>query len=204
MRFRRYIGPMLVLAALQFVIVPTCNAQKLDKYGGVTAVQCTNGPAPHLYRQKMGDRWWVCDPAGHGFFLKGAVGVSYSLPTSISQIAAKYGSAVNPYVVSTAEDSANVWGFNYVIEQVNRLRAWGFNWLADGAATLIWPTNTDVRWNTADHTIPSQYRMPFNLGANTTRNAFLNQAPCNIASPVKTMMNDIGPTYTAWQYKFGD
>ena|SRR6266849_4105724 len=176
----------------------------LDQYGGVTNVQCTNGPAPHFYTQKIGDRWWICDPAGNGFFMKGAVGVSYSLPTSIGQIAAKYGSALNPYVVSTAEDSADVWVFNYVIEQVNRLRAWGFNELADGAAAMIWPTNKDVRWNTTDYTIPGQYKMPFNLGANTTRNAFLNQANCNIASPVKDMMSGIGPTYSAWHYNFGD
>jgi hypothetical protein len=210
MRFRRCIGPTLILAALQFVTVPTCRAEKLDKYGGVMEVACSKGPAPHFYTQKIGDRWWVCDPAGNGFFMKGVVGVNYALSATwaTGALQSKYGSASNPYVASTAEDSADVWGFNYVIEQVNRLRAWGFNFLADGAIGTIWPTSTDVRWNTPDHTIPDQYKMPFDFGSNTTRYAMLPQIysnpNCSSSLPLKNMMNGIGPTFSAWPYTFAD
>ena len=29
------------------------------------------GAAAHFYTEKIGNRWWICDPAGNGFFLKG-------------------------------------------------------------------------------------------------------------------------------------
>ncbi len=192
----------------RLLVSSNCYAQALDKYGGVTEVPCSNGPASHFYTEKIGDRWWICDPAGHGFFMKGLVGVSYSWPASQNQIQAKYGSARNPYVTSASQDPANVWPFNYMIEQMNRISAWGFNFLADGASGMIWPTSKDVRWGTPDHTIPDQYRMPFDLGMNTTRYAMLPQVytnlGCNPKYPLKDMMSGIGPTYNAWHYNFGD
>jgi hypothetical protein len=181
----------------------------LDQYGGVTSVSCPNGVQPHFYTQKIGDRWWICTPAGHGFFLKGVVGVNYAWTTTWSTggLETKYGSAYNPYVVSSAEDPADVWGFNYAIEQVNRLRTWGFNELADAAAGLIWPTSTDVRWNTSDYTIPNQFKLPFDIGNNTTRDAMLPQVygtGCNTSYPLKDMINGVGSAFTAWHYNFGD
>ena len=141
--------------------------------------------------------------------MKGVVGVNYSFTTAWSSggLQSKYGSAYNPYVVSSAEDPADVWAFNWAIEQVNRLRAWGFNWLADGSVYLIQPTSTDGRWNTPDHGIPDQYKMPFDTAANTTRVAMLPQVystGCNTSYPLKDMMSGIGPTFTAWHYNFAD
>jgi len=84
----------------------------LDQYGGVRSVSCPNGAQPHFYTQRIGDRWWICTPAGHGFFMKGVVGVNYSFTTAWSSggLQSKYGSAYNPYVVSSAEDPADCLG----------------------------------------------------------------------------------------------
>src|SRR6266849_9631698 len=51
----------------------------LDQYGGVTSVACPNGPQAHFYTQKIGDRWWICDPAGNGFFMKGVAAIGYQV-----------------------------------------------------------------------------------------------------------------------------
>jgi hypothetical protein len=205
----RSLALAVFLGALQFLVSPRCYAQTTDRYGGMLALKCSRGTQPHFYTQKLGERWWLCTPAGHGFFLKGVVGVNYSWTAtwSTGALQTKYGSAYNPYVVSSAEDPADVWGFNYAIEQVNRLRTWGFNELADGAAGLIWPTSTDVRWNTSDHTIPDRFKLPFDIGNNTTRGAMVptgGAGGCNKTYPLKDMINGVGSAFTAWHYNFGD
>jgi hypothetical protein len=203
----RNVALVVVLAALPSLFSPSCYAQTADRYGGVLAISCPRGPQPHFYTQKIGDRWWMCDPAGHGFFMNGVtlVGYNETATWSTGALETKYGSAYNPYVVSNAEDPSDVWGFNWAINQVDRLRAWGFNWLADGAVAIIQPVSTDVRWNTSDHTIPNQFKMPFDAGANTTRYLMLPaHIGCNTTYPMKDMINGRSAAYTAWPYDFGD
>ena len=67
---------LLIAAALPSTPA-SCAAQTLDQYGGFTAVRCAKGPNPHFYTAKLGNRWWLCDPAGKGFFMKG---VAYAMP----------------------------------------------------------------------------------------------------------------------------
>jgi hypothetical protein len=165
----------------------------LDQYGGVTSVSCGSGPQAHFYAQRIGDRWWLCDPAGHGFFMKGVTlvfaGIDNELVTT-SQT--KYGYTNNPYVASNSQDAADVWIFNWDIEQVNRLHSWGFNELADGAYAQLWPSTTDIRWNTPDYAIPAQFRMPFNLGPiATTASTLGNNNGCGLSSAVKDMLNGL-------------
>lgn len=58
-----FIGITLILA------VGSAAAQRnvLDQYGGITAIRCTGGAKPHFYPEQIGNRWWICDPAGNGF-----------------------------------------------------------------------------------------------------------------------------------------
>jgi hypothetical protein len=204
----------------------------LDEYGGVTSVACSKGPAAHFYTEKIGDRWWLCDPAGHGFFMKGLVGVypswnneqaNLEVPTEAcwgvgkpapcctgvgaSDGACKgkywYGIAPNPYVDNPSDPQ--MWQYNWAIQQINRLKAWGFNTIADNAHAMVWPTSVNGSWNTADNTLPAQFRMPFDIIKNTTNYALTNQAGCNLSSPIKDMLNGLtAANKSLVYYDFGD
>src|SRR5216683_2580559 len=165
----------------------------LDQYGGVTSVACPNGPQPHFYTQKIGDRWWLCDPAGNGFFMKGVTVIQYNVD-SVQLILNE-----TKYIPGPTSN----WALNWSMEQAHRLLAWGFNSLADGAYGLMWPTSTDVQWGTSDNTIP--VKLPFVYGENTTRYAFQNNAGCGAPSPLKDIMNGVsGTAYSGWRYNYGD
>src|SRR5690242_5974896 len=43
-----------------------------DKYGGLLAIRCRNATG-WFHTEKLGSRWWLCTPDGHGFFFQ-AVG----------------------------------------------------------------------------------------------------------------------------------
>jgi hypothetical protein len=177
-------------------------AERLDRYGGIVTVGCRKGRSPHFYTEKIGNRWWLCDPAGHGFFMKGVTLVGF---VNASRMESKYGHAWNPYVVSSAEDPQDVWVFNLAIQQIKRLQAWGFNELADDAWSSLLPTNIDVRWSTADHTIPSQFRRPFNTASNLSYYAFANRNGCGLASPIKDMLYGLSSALQPKvYYNYGD
>jgi hypothetical protein len=192
----------------------------LDQYGGVTNVACPNGAQPHFYTEKIGDRWWLCDPAGNGFFMKGVTNVAPNVDVEQQNLdvpaGACYGAgqpapcctgvgtgstcsgkywnniAPNPYVTDPTNPS--MWTFNWVMEQINRLRTWGFNTLSDDSYALLTPSTTSSNWNTPDHTIPAPFRMPFAFIKNTTHYAFSNEAGCGLpTSPIKDMENGLTP-----------
>lgn len=170
---------------------PTPSASGLDTYGGTTAVACTNGAAGHFYTEKLGNRWWLCDPAGNGFFLRG---VWYMVPNAndatASAIQSKY-----------AGPLAN-WEANWALEQARRLQTWGFNTVADYAVAELWPGTTDPAWNNATNTIP--VKLPFALTEMTTHYAFINSDGVCGASALKDLMNGTGAVYTGYHYGYGD
>jgi hypothetical protein len=215
-------------------LVATCQARRLDldQYGGVTSVACPNGPKPHFYTQKIGDRWWLCDPAGHGFFMKGVANVNTNagndaqLENLFVPVAGCYGAgapapcctgagtgtgcggkyysgANNPYVDYTQfPNPAYSWAQNWDLEQVNRLKSWGFNSMADETPGNLAPMWTDSSWNTSDHTIP--YKMPFAYESSTTAPAFSNGSGCGLVSAIKDMETAEGPVLSANGYDYGD
>jgi hypothetical protein len=211
-------------------IALSAGAQELDHYGGVAAVKCQKGAQRHFYTEKLGDRWWLCDPAGHGYFMKGLVGVYPSVGAEQANLevpaagcwgvrqpapccsgvgtgagcGGKYYTDVdNPYTAS--QDPAHVWYNNWTIEQIDRMRLWGFNMIADGSHAITWPTSTGYNWNTSDGAIPAQYRMPFDIIKNTSVYAFMNEAGCNVASPIKDMKGGMTPGDARQTYDdFGD
>ncbi|MHB8383585.1 MAG: hypothetical protein ACYDC3_14755 [Candidatus Binataceae bacterium] len=155
-------------------------------------MQCTNGPAPHFYTQKLGNRWWICDPAGNGFFLKGVYdAVMENNNAQTSFITSKYSSGLTPS--ST---------YNWALEQARRLQTWGFNTFAEYAINAVWPANIDPQWGTSDSAIP--VKLPFSIPEMTTHYAFINGAGCGMSSPLKDIMNGVGPVYTGYRYGFGD
>jgi hypothetical protein len=167
---------------------PTASSgtDALDSYGGTTAVQCANGPEPHFYTEKLGNRWWLCDPAGNGFFLKGVYDVTWTDSSTLtSKVASKYATGPNSY-----------WGANWALETVRRLNQWGFNTLSEYAAEYVWP-GMQAGWNTADGTIPQ--KMPFLYYENPSSYSLTNNS--NYASgAVKDILNGIKSTvYTGYR-----
>ncbi len=157
-------------------------------------MQCLKGSKPHFYTQKMGDRWWLCDPAGNGFFMKG---MALEAPNVDNEQA-----AVNQHKYVTGP--TGIWELNWSIEQVNRLLGWGFNTVADDSYAGMTPGYIDAHWSSADNTIPTAQRMPYTFINDTSRYTFQNSAGCASASPVKDLLHGVGPVYTGYAYNYGD
>jgi hypothetical protein len=188
----------LLITLLVIVALPcfpaSSHAEALDQYGGLTAVRCTKGSSPHFYTAKLGDRWWLCDPAGNGFFMKG---VAFAMPNvDAAQVTLNQG--------RYATGPTGNWELNWSIEQVNRLRSWGFNTVADDSYAGMTPSYEDNQWDTTDHTIPAAQRMPYTFLNDTSRYVFQNSAGCAALSPIKDLIHGVGPVYTGYRYNYGD
>ena len=180
-----------VLAGILAAAPSPCDAQPLDSYGGTAAVHCPSGPKRHFYTEKIGNRWWICDPAGNGYFLKGVYDiVPNNNSTQTSFIQGKYAGPLLD------------WEANWALQQVHRLQRWGFNSVAEYSIAEMTPAATDRAWRTSDNTIP--VKMPFSIIEMTSHDAFQNINGCGITSPVKDTMNGVGSVYTGYRYNFGD
>jgi hypothetical protein len=63
----------LLLVAFVISLVATASpGGTTDKYGGLLAIRCRNATG-WFHTEKLGNRWWLCTPDGHGFFFQ-AVG----------------------------------------------------------------------------------------------------------------------------------
>jgi hypothetical protein len=172
----------------------TATPNGLDQYGGLTAVQCPNGPSAHFYTEQLGDRWWLCDPAGNAFIMKG---VAYDMMNVDSE---QYALDQTKYITGPTSN----WELNWSIEQANRLLSWGFNTVADDSYGGMTPGYLDPQWGTTDNTIPAAQRMPYTFINDTTRYIFENTAGCAAPSPIKDLMNGNGAAYTGYRYDYGD
>jgi hypothetical protein len=131
------------------------SAVTADKYGGRNDVVCTGGIKAHFYREKIGKRWWLCTPQGHGFISISAYAVSWTglADRVLDQKYSSGGPAAN-----------NAPKFNWAYRMAQRYGGWGFNSYGDytetGAAAHILPWLVDsAAWPGGDHTIP--IKMPY-------------------------------------------
>ena len=117
---------------------------RLDAYGGWPLLKCPHGPAHHFYSQKLGKRWWLCDPAGDVFWLKGVYFISPTALTDTEQkfLQRKYSGGPTPN-----------WEDNWALNQIKRLKNYGFNTIGDFALLYVLPGIRDSYVN-ADRTIP--------------------------------------------------
>jgi hypothetical protein len=194
MYIERYFVLLPFFALILFLVPPVYGAESLDAYGGITSVHCQKGAQPHFYTAKIGNRWWLCDPAGNGFFLKGMYDIGPNVDTEQQTLnATKY-----------IPGPTTTWQTNWALQQARRLRAWGFNTVADYATTWLWPVATQGAWSSvnSDNTIP--LKLPFSVEEQSTHNAFQNVQGCGISSPMKDLMNGVGVVYSGHRYNFGD
>ena len=221
----------IILAVLILLASAEAPAQTLDAFGGTTSVKCPKGSASHFYTQKIGKRWWICDPLGNGFFFKGLAHVTYGQNTETENLVvpnegctasttpwpcctgSSTGTCGGKYATDTSNDSlltasnripTNRWEYNWIIEQVQRMRSWGFSGTADESIGNVLPTFHDNGWNTSDQTLPSAYRMPGIEGMSVTDYSFRNNNGCGSASPLKDMINGVANKFPAYPYNAGD
>jgi len=138
-----------------------------DQYGGITEQTCSNGPKAHFYTQEINSRWWLCTPAGNGFWLRGVYDVNAADTSADYQGVFQDGTpctATSPasvshpcsVVVQKYGDAGPTWG----PQTVQRLKAWGFNSTAEYSSTYVQATATNSSWTTtADQSNPQ--KMPF-------------------------------------------
>jgi hypothetical protein len=149
-------------------------------------VRCPAGRARHFYTQKLGKRWWLCDPAGNGFFLKGVYFVTWSDSSVLGNaVAQKYAAGPN-----------SNWEANWGQQAVRRLKHWGFNTLGEYTSEYAWPGMREG-WDTTDGTMPD--KMPFFSYVNPSGYSRTNSG--NYASgPVKDILDGIKSTvYTGYR-----
>jgi hypothetical protein len=190
---RKIFAVLLVVVSLVTGRLTKAKAADLDVYGGTPGLQCRKGKAAHFYTEKGGNRWWLCDPLGNGFFLKGVYDVSPNV-----------NNAQDSFIQSKYAGPLSNWMANWALEQARRLQLWGFNTMAEYGQAELLPGAVDPAWNpiNSNNTIP--IKLAFAGNEMTSHDAFQNVNGCNIASPVKDMMNGVGSVYSGYHYNFGD
>jgi len=120
----------------------------LDSYGGSTALACPGGPAPHFYTQKIGDRWWLCTPAGNVFWLRSVYHVDGN-----DDVADYQGNTLGAVLTAKYGNNSTLWG----PVTVARLRSWGFNGTSEFSISYVLPTTTHPDWtSTPDSSNPEK------------------------------------------------
>ncbi len=154
-------------------------ANPVDAYGGTPSLPCPSGPATNFYTQKIGNRWWLCTPAGNAFWMQSvyvvdtddaadSAGISY---TEAAQ--AKYG------------DTNVTWG----PQQNRRLLAWGFNSQAEYSSAWVNATQADASWPGGTQPV----LMPF-VGIIDASYYTLSNEDGYASGPVKDLVNGILPS----------
>ncbi|MGH9541818.1 MAG: putative Ig domain-containing protein, partial [Terriglobales bacterium] len=158
----------------------------LDAYGGALARPCPAGPAAFFYTAKIGNRWYLCTPAGNTYWMRGMYtvdvddGLDYAGVRYKTQAIAKYG------------DADLTWG----PQQNRRLKAWGFNTLAEYSNLWTQPTATDYGsiWPNGQQPVP----MPF-IGLIAASHYTQTNEGGYANGPVKDLMNGLNPNvYSAY------
>ncbi len=136
----------------------TVFEQPLDKYGGLTNLQCANGRQAHFYTEKINNRWHLCTPAGNAFWLAAVSDVTQNQGTDYQGINTlgltndKYSSGIS-----------SIGTLNWAYQTLRRLGAWGFNTLGEYQLAALLPTHVDSQWPTSDRTNPIHLPFTFQL-----------------------------------------
>ena len=101
------------------------HSQTLDRFGGRKDIICTSSPKK-WHTEKLGDRWWICTPEGHGLFLQDVENINLTDGTAQNVMTKKYGSVAN-----------------WSEATLQRMKAWGFNAIGDYAYNAIWPLSNE-------------------------------------------------------------
>lgn len=161
----------------------------LDQWGGRIDISCTNTTG-FFIMQKVANKWWFCDPAGHGFFMIGAGNVP--------------GGTTSPDCAGNANSNiiTNKYGdttFNMAY-QTEKIEAYlNINSQNQDSSSYLY-NNTNASkcsgcaWPTGKNPLP----MPFFIETKTTQNLGVNRWGTG-AQPMHDMLQLLTNAYTGWQ-----
>src|SRR5216117_2450257 len=75
------------------LLLSPAYSQTLDRFGGRKDIVCATN-AKKWRTEKIGDRWWICTPEGHGLFLQDVEYITLTDGTAQDAVAKKYGSSL--------------------------------------------------------------------------------------------------------------
>jgi Putative Ig domain len=160
----------------------------LDQYGGRLDLSC--GSANGAFStQKIGNRWWLCDPLGNAYFMQAMGGMG--MPDDGCDNST--GQCNNYQIVAKQKygDLDVTWG----PQQVRRVQSWGFNGIGQLSVGWVMPSSSDSRWP-GDHTQPAKLPMIYENQSSSYATVNLN----NLAGqPTKNMMQGLNAHYTGWR-----
>ena len=169
-------------------IAITSVSAALDQYGGRTDITCT--ATGWFHTQKIGKRWWLCDPLGNVFWSNTLDDVSYPLDANI---VTKYGSYYPVWVEETDL----------------RVEEWKFNTLGLNSYFGLYPWAIDSSFPLDSHGLHSQpVKLPFIMDIRPGYYSMLNQAVTTnsegtialLTNPVKNMLAVHTPVYSGYVY----
>ncbi len=174
--------PLLFLLAASF-----CSAQSLDLYGGRNDISCA-GTNAHFFTQKIGAKWWLCTPLGHGFFFQGVSNLAWNNNATTG------GYNYQGIITSKFASDPNGWQYGWADNTLARIKSWGFNAIGDSSNDYVFAWGAQGGARTPATKLPA-------IPANTmTLYSFENRD--NLLSPgvvEKNLMDAIvGSAYTGF------
>ncbi len=149
-------------------------------YGGSTQLPCPAGPSTFFTTQKIGNRWWLCTPAGNVFWMRSVYVVDADDTTDFNGVNYK------SLAIAKYGDGDLTWG----PQQNRRLQGWGFNSLAEYASLYTQATTTNSSWPGGKQPVP----MPFSVLAWPGYYSLINSGGFANA-PVKELVRSVNTTY---------
>lgn len=175
-------------AFLIFLMLPllrgVANAQEFDSYGGLKSVDCGKATG-HFTVEKLGNQWWLCTPAGHGFFMQGVYAIAASTNKILDQAAkSKYGDSNGP----TWTDAT-----------LRRLKSWGFNTLGIYASARLLPIDDKPSSKTIKLPFISVTRPALYSMRNPLIGVYHSKEQKFLDEPVKNMLYGASRFYTGYR-----
>ena len=155
----------------------------LDEYGGSSTLTCS--ATGWFHTQKIGNRWWLCDPLGNVFWANSMGGID------TGETGCDTSTGVCSYyqqIFTSKYGTSQVWG----PQQNRRLQLWGFNSIGQKSTGVVLPTWTDPSWPGGTQPV----KMPF-FGEYSTGYSLTNlYSYAN--GPVKDMVAGVNQAYAKW------
>jgi len=138
--------------------VPTTTSVTYSQSGHNVSPTSSPGSAAlaRYYTSKAGSRWWLCTPLGNAMWMNA---VSETIGNSTKDYQNIINADVTPvkYTKGVTINGEDNWAYQTAL----RLKAWGFNTVAEDSNAHLFPTTTDGNWKTPDATIPVNARLPY-------------------------------------------
>ncbi len=186
------------LAPIRDSIAPPISSASFDQHGGLVSMPCSSSTG-WFHEEKIGSRWWLCTPEGHGFFSQGLQlidpdnGADYFNRNNYSISMTKYGG----------------WG-NWAKMTAQRIQSWGFNTVDVGSVPYMMPWPIDSTWPLDKNRLRTNpVKLPFiteiNPGRDSVRNVSLGTDNWSgdkvlLGEAVKNVVSGWSALYGGWRY----